>query len=759
MEQETIQLEAPISPDIELMRLYVDNRPQLQGLISFTNRVDNHVWRLDKNNIRTGETFGWNTGITAEQTDFLTENLLKHFVYAIELYVDNYDNSDKAVTYMGRYPYEFRSIYNAMEAINNLVMELECNELDNKADMLQMIDLFLQDMSVMLEEATEYEKEQLQIQIDDETRKIGDKVETIALIDSLLSVYSKADSVLSGSSIDVEAINNPEMNAPACTDGKKITFNKAKLHALDDLSNERLTELNGLNYHELSHILFSPRKNAEISKWARTNKLFAPLQLLEDIRIEMMMINKYPSTKPFFEVAVTTYILKNKPVFSELLFARVYGAKYLSLDVRQDVVDIIKSIVKHDDLIDIMDIVDKYQKVAYPKHTAEAKELVKRFSKYYSTEDLNNESQMGCDDISNMKHGSGESQTKQEQLNNKPDIPDGLDMSDSSSNKSDTETNPTDTKCSSPSQELAERVAKREALQRKLEQFISNINDTKVVQEKNKELRKAVSGDHDYDNNLKQANYSEYTPLESYRIMATKFGNELEKIRQDLDPMWIQEVPSGRLNIQRAMKRDINSLDTLFDRWHEGSDACDIEAVILLDNSSSMYSQMAETCQAGWVIKRGIEKVNGEVTILSFNERTYTIYDKETKANTRYRGIGSNGATDPIMGLDVAIQIFKKSRRQTKVLFIVTDGQWSNETANNVRVQICNDLGVLTSLVYIDQDTSEYYKQYIASMPEHEFNHLIRHNCRYFNRVSTPQDLTKVAVDIVKTKLKEGYAR
>lgn len=758
MEQKTIPLLFPITPEKELFEKYVNGR-LIGGVACFVSRAGNLVYELDEQGNRTGNHVDYS--ITAEKTDFLTPNLAKEFVKSIQSYLDDYATA--CTKGFRSYHYDSRSIIQHIETIKQLHNEVIESEISNSVVILNDLEALLIKFQELLEIVVKEETDYLARQYKAEEQNTTVVAEKTALIDSLLTTYSKADSVLSGSTIDVVAIDNPDIQAPASTDGKTIQFNKAKLHNLTDMSNERLTELNGLNYHELSHILFSPRKNAEICKWARLNNLISPLQLLEDIRIELMMIRRYPSTKPFFEVTISNYILNDSPVFGERLFARIYGAKYLSLDVRQSVVDIIKQIVKHEDLLDIIDIVNKYQRIAYPKHTAEAKDLVKRFSKYFTIDELQNNSQMGCDDVSNMKHGAGESQTKQEQLTNKTDT-DELDMSadsSSSSNDTDKESNSTDTSCSAPkpSDEFAQRNMQRELLKEKLKQFISTLNESKQVQEKNKELRKAITGETDYDNNLRQANYNCYTPKETYRNLANKFGNELEKIRTDLDPMWIQEVPSGRLNIQRAMKRDINSLDTLFDRWHEGSDSCDIEAVILLDNSSSMYSMMSETCQSAWVIKRGIERVNGDVTILSFNDRTYTIYDKETKATASYRGISSTGGTDPKNALDIAIQIFNKSRKQTKLLFIVTDGSWSNEVQNNVRVQMCNDLGVLTSLVFMTDGDSEYYDNYISSMPEHKFNHEVKHNCKYFNVVSNPKDLTKVAVDIVKAKLKEGYAR
>lgn len=748
-----------VTPYVELRRKYIEQR-NCQGVNSFVNREENRVYELDEAGNRLGG-ISWSLDLEAHEADLLNEQLAQDFVDVISAFVLEYYNCLKTGT--SRYYYDSRFLTGALEDIQSLRLEVSLNYLDNQDVILMQLDAQIQEIENLIPTQNQWEKDQLHKDYLKEKSQLDFSSDKTALIDSLLMTYSKADSVLSGSTIEVVSINDPESNAPASTDGKTIAFNKAHIHDLTDLSNERLTELNGLNYHELSHVLFSPRKGAEICKWAKLNNLFAPLQLLEDIRIEMMMIKKYPSTKPFFEVTISKYLLDNLAL-NERSLARVYGAKYLSLDVRQQIVDTIKQLVSQESITDLVDIVNKYQRIVYPKHTTEAKDLVTRFSKYFDSDQLKQQNQMGCQDVSNMKHGASESQSKQEQLTSNPDT-DKIDMSKSNNNtdsqvdnKTDSDTIPEQT--NSPSQELEQRINNREAIKHTIKEYISNLNDSKVVQAKNKELRKAVTGESDYDNNLKQAPYSEYNPQETYRLMAHKFGNELEKIRTDLDPMWIQGTPSGRLNIQRAMKRDINSLDTLFDRWHEGSDACDIEAVILIDNSSSMSYQMSETCQSAWVIKRGIERINGDVTILSFNDKSYKVYDKESKANTKYRNINPKGSTNPSESLEVAIQIFKKSRKQTKLLFIVTDGAWDNETKCNARVEMCNELGVITSLVYLnDYYSPQEFSKHLNSMPAHKFNASIKHNCKYFNVIAKPNDLSKVAVDIVKIKLREGIAR
>lgn len=589
--------------------------------------------------------------------------------------------------------------------------------------------------------------------------------DTTSKIDSLTAVYAKADSVLSSEAIDVKVVNEPDKPNPAWTDGKIISLNKAVLDDITNLTDESLTVLNGINYHELAHILFSPRINTKFAKWVMEKQYLSTCQLLEDIRIETKLITMYPSTKPFIEATFYRHVLDTnglntlRPEF----FARVYGAKYISLDIRQEIVNQHKQVLTAEVMQDIASLVNEYRLLSYPRDYQKGMDIIEKFSKYVALPQGNAQKEtVGCSNQPFNSKGRPTGQKEQDYATpagevDNLELPTESDNTDTDSNN-DTD-NDTDTNTDSNKQSNKTKNSKLSGntiseINKRMNELLSNGD----VKQKNKDIRKSISNEDSVRNPLRKASHELSNPDFTYSSMATKFGHELERLRTDLDPMWERETPSGRLNIQRAMKRDINSLDTLFDRWSEGSDACDIEAVILLDNSGSMWSSMREVCQATWAMKRGIEKIEGDVTVLTFNGQAKKLYEKHEKANTTYREVFSSGCTDPLDAIRLAEQILTKSKRQTRLLFIVTDGAWSNETPCNLMIQKMNSVGVISSLVFYGA------KEYIQSrllesknnfMGERELQKNIRHYCTLFNAVDTPSDLLKVATMIVKERIKE----
>lgn len=592
--------------------------------------------------------------------------------------------------------------------------------------------------------------------------------DTTSKIDSLTAVYAKADSVLSSETIDVKVVNEPDKPNPAWTDGKIISLNKAVLDDITTLTDESLTVLNGINYHELAHILFSPRVSTKFAKWVMEKQYLTTCQLLEDIRIETKLITMYPSTKPFIESTFYRHVLNPNGLVSlrPELFARIYGAKYINLDIRQEIVNQHKQVLTAEVMQDIASLVNEYRLLSYPRDYQKGMDIIEKFSKYVSLPQGNTSPAVGCSNQPFNSKGRPAGQKEQDYATPTGEVddlqlPTENDNSDSDNGNSPDKDTDSDSDNNTDSNEQRNKTKTSKLSDNAISEInkrMSELVSSSDVKQKNKDIRKSIANEDSVRNPLRKANHYKTTPDSSYLSMATKFGHELERLRTDLDPMWEQETPSGRLNIQRAMKRDINSLDTLFDKWSEGSDACDIEAVILLDNSGSMMSSMREVCQATWAMKRGIEKIQGDVTVLTFNGTARKLYEKHEKATHDFRAVESSGCTDPTEALRLAEQILVKSKRQTRLLLVVTDGYWSNDTQCNLTIQSMNESGVISSLVYYGQ--TEYIQNRIRNAKgntneEKELQKFVKHNCTLFNAVDTPKDLLKVATMIVKERIKE----
>lgn len=125
---------------------------------------------------------------------------------------------------------------------------------------------------------------------------------------------------------------------------------------------EFMSSILGLNYHELSHILFTPQKFTKISEWVSGGGLFAQYNALEDQRIENMFCAEYSSAHRYFTFTVLTHIIDDKnPGYS---FPLVYGRKYLPKRVRSSVEDDFSG---PDHLRDrFKSVIDRYINIPYP---------------------------------------------------------------------------------------------------------------------------------------------------------------------------------------------------------------------------------------------------------------------------------------------------------------------------------------------------------------------------------------------------------
>jgi hypothetical protein len=103
-------------------------------------------------------------------------------------------------------------------------------------------------------------------------------------VETLSRIYEQTDRVITGDPIIVNVVDNGP--APAWSDGKSVTFN---LDEIEDFDIEELTQLNGLNYHELSHLEYTPRKSSKLVEFVLDNNLMHAFNILEDQRIETLM--------------------------------------------------------------------------------------------------------------------------------------------------------------------------------------------------------------------------------------------------------------------------------------------------------------------------------------------------------------------------------------------------------------------------------------------------------------------------------------
>lgn len=570
----------------------------------------------------------------------------------------------------------------------------------------------------------------------------------VAKIQSVSAVYSKADTIIVGDFIPVSVDSEGAVPSPAYNDGRSILFNASLLENIDDST---ITSLHGFNYHEVAHILYSPRRGSELGKWIRDNSMRRPYNILEDSRIERLLIAKYPSTRLYLEACITDYLLKGDPKEWKNYFHLITGRKYIDLEVRQAICDRFINAYSEDMARDIADIVHTYRTLVFPDDYDKAIELITRFSKYTGTDDEpegmipTNKHDHDTRDVGDKGRpkGKNEQTNLQKRANQMEQGSGDEDMDNRGSETNEAELEDKTTETTEADRQLRDKINERH------DKIINNPQ----VKGGTNEIRTAIEANSSQGSTVKMCNYQDKSVSNEYLDIADRFAHTLERLRIENDPMWQLEQPQGRLNVARTIHADINDIDRLFDRWHIGNDNRDIEAVILLDNSGSMSYRMAQALQATWTIKKAIETIDGRVTVYRFNHDGRLLYSANDKANSNtFRYIGSTGSTNPYSVLLESERILQASDRGIKLLFTVSDGGWDNSVRNDeIMARIGNIEGAITVSVLLADfswQEREYGAQYVENMTQN-----YRHNSHIFHAVADERDLIEVANKVVTSAL------
>jgi hypothetical protein len=608
-------------------------------------------------------------------------------------------------------------------------------------------------------------------------------------LNALCRVYEQADRVLTGDPVIVNVM--PDGPAPAWSDGAAIYIN---LSQIEDMDLETLTQVNGLNYHELAHHLYSPRKGTTLVQWIIDKQYFQAFNILEDQRIETLLVGRYPSIAPYLTATVARWLGSSEDINGNYVCIR--GRRYLPVEIRQA----FRDEFAFPELIPaIIDIVDEYRLLAFPRDYERAKVLIERFyTEVCQPMGLKPETDGGpnkCGERSPTSKGRpepGKAQEKDAQRaagmgtkestyvpkpptqtppqngcptptdegnpNNEGNksgndagvpvqprsVQEALDIRDSNL------TSPTSTQAGSGHVESMGGIPS--SINDLLNQAIDDVLARKDVQADVKtKQRVIVGGDGKHEDVTKKGKFNTTTVPQDAIISYRKFAKELQRLRDDSEPTWARETPSGRLNVQRVIRGC--EVDAAFDRWDEGDDGCDIEAVILVDRSGSMSSGQNDkkASIACWTIKRALEHIQAPVTVYAFDDQAEVAYTRNELAHkTQYKFIYGNGGTEPYPTLIAAEQLLMASRKKNKMLFIVTDGVFDTNK-NDELISRISKRGVLTIMTLIMDDKDYKYYEERGDLTEEQ----LRHKSEVFGRISNAKDLLPFAKQVVVSAIRK----
>lgn len=171
---------------------------------------------------------------------------------------------------------------------------------------------------------------------------------------SMASTFARANSTLTGYDVSVEVTATNMIASPAYSLQRAVYLNTPFIGSLD--TTDDIVKVTGLNFHELSHVMFTPGPSTALIMTIRQKALFKYFNMLEDQRIESLMTALYPSMRPYFTMAILKYIASpNSHRALGTAHALTYGRKYLPTDIRNVLRDRWVSPENRDELEDIID--------------------------------------------------------------------------------------------------------------------------------------------------------------------------------------------------------------------------------------------------------------------------------------------------------------------------------------------------------------------------------------------------------------------
>jgi hypothetical protein len=540
------------------------------------------------------------------------------------------------------------------------------------------------------------------------------------------NVYQQADRILSNQDVTCEFRALGDI--PACSVGAKIYFNTKSSRLLS--TEEGLVSFTGLNYHELSHVMFTPPVGTWLTNEVIAAKIHDSYNILEDQRIESLMVAKYRNIASYFVATFVQYCLDDEQSVKGA-YALGYGRRYLPLKLREA---LRKQYEKPEHLEELESLIDEYRKMAFKRDGLPAQRrafvIVKRFDELlnelsnppaagngHSDERVAQEVTITAEiGAGQAKAGAGDQVTEQNQAKAQGALTTLDAKGDPAYDKHNGEAEGEGESDSGKKPKAGEKKPTGGGAGGKGHKAHDPNNVTDIA----KDIKASLGANQVMQDDVRSKariarkafgktalppkfNYGTVPVDPDYAMMSRKFAQSLQRIWIDTDPGWRRGMPDGRLNIRRAMDQQHHDPDTVFDRWVAGeSDATDLEVVVLPDRSGSMDGKLGRVSQAVWAIKKAIDSIGGKTTVYAYDTKVDTVYTsvERCKPNAAKR-ITDGGNTDPLSAIMSAGFLFEKSEATTKILITLTDGAWRGDTTKQHElIKQMKARGVITALAF-----------------------------------------------------------
>lgn len=568
--------------------------------------------------------------------------------------------------------------------------------------------------------------------------KVDDKLLRMA------QVIGKFSSTLALKPITVEISTDQYGLAPAWSNSETIFFQKNLVGTLD--TPDSVVSIKGLGLHESAHIMFTPRTGSILYTDVNKAGLHMAMNALEDQRIEMLMTSMFSNVSDWLKATVAKHLL-DTPDNLTVLFPTLHGRKYLPLELRNQIETMYE---QPEHVPRLKQLIDEYitLNLSDTKNYSRAFEIIKEYGELLNMLEPVNESwyaKKGIQRIQDVNHHSsrpnGEwkssasrpvGKAEQQKLSDKIAGQVAKDNEDAK-NKKEGEA------------PVGMHGESGFASADKVKDLASSIQD-EVFKVRAKEIRNTIA----QFNGEAELNGKAMKPLPRYdsvfqnqpspkAVLAVRsFSRELELLKAKYDPQWNKRVDQGKLDVHRYAQGV--DFDECFDEWDTGrEDAVDIEAVILLDTSGSMWSNSQGAFESMWAIKRSLDKIGASTTVLTFDDKQHMLYSSDERATTKYVSSYLGGSTEPRKSIVQARSILATSNRAIKVFIPITDGWWSDSAECNRLIRELRKGGVITALAMIGAQANSNGKTVIDT-----------HGCEVAVPVDDMSQLFRLARAMVK---------
>lgn len=635
--------------------------------------------------------------------------------------------------------------------------------------------------------------------------------ERLRRLTEMSAILARLYTTLAGRKVTVKVESNVGLQTPGWTIGNSISLNLPYMPTMT--TNADVIVTYGLGYHELAHVLFTPTTQ-QISGDMTDGSLYSVLfggaglggieqrafNILEDQRIETMLVAMYLSTRNYLKATVFRYNVSDATAAQSALIY-TYGRKYLPAEIRKAVWDLspmpVRTRREFASIIDAYRVLDLFK----DRDMRTAARLVKRFAELMDENKMGSANGCGAPNdahgtkqpptgvkriMQRVKEGAGNARgtgSAENAMSKGSDRPaDGTDGGSGQSGKGskikkgseDQTANEGGGNGEGEADEATDQTSNGSATGEEdsdatgaggrsgddgtgegeersgsvgntagtsgpaptftNREFNSLIEAAEFDIARSPEVRADVrkyNAAIGWDSiegmgrdiirvGVVTATDTEQGELNSLRRRIVK---SLRRIEEDSDPYWQTHTNAGRPNIARIMQ-DPRAFDTNFDSWVESGDSgADMETVVLVDVSDSMRGLEEPLARAAWIMKSASDELRMPATIIAFSTSHKIVYSaKEHAEQKKIPGITCQGGTRPESALQTAVNVLARSRKRSRMLVIMTDGDWSRGTvkignaqlSEDDTIQLLGEAGIMTCLVNFGRAARGHHNAHIV---------------------------------------------